>query len=577
MMGFFPKMYKGEILYSILARYHRYSINRGYRDTLDDLFNCVNVIPSIEFPSHLRHFTEEIKKSLDIEEDYFIMNHTLYPYYAPFMDSKTKAKLTNMMCDGDGKGIKVLVGFVAGSVCKKDGLYYCPECSLKDDEKLEEPYIYSLHQAQGVKVCTTHKCYLEKYPVNQLDVSRLKYICFEHDIVQGVIPKRNYIPDDSALIKVANSAKFLLENDMAFLNIDKVKEIYRRRLYELGFLTPNGTVRQNALCHEVIQYYGNQVLEELQSAFLIENDYNWVKVITRDDSRKVHPLRHILLINYLFGDIQTFFEVSKRQEKIVFYPCLNPVAEHFKEHIIEKVIVTADLKTREPVGTFQCECGFIYSRKFVDAEIYNIGRIKVFGHVWENELNKQVVASNKTIRGIANQMGCDSKTVVNYARKLGIEEHLNTNMKLQQLRKKTTNEATENLAEIYEQDIKGYIGENPLCTRLQIRENLNKQYAFLYRNQKETLLKVLPEKSKPSNGYRSKDIIESWKAKDREYLQLINEVVSKLEKEDMQRVSRTMLLRKTGKGATLEKNLFRLPLCSGYLTRSCLEYVHRNS
>jgi hypothetical protein len=80
----------------------------------------------------------------------------------------------------------------------------------------------------------------------------------------------------------------------------------------------------------------------------------------------------------------------------------------------------------------------------------------------------------------------------------------------------------------------------------------------------------LPEKSKASNGYRSKDIIESWKAKDREYLQLINEVVRKLEKQGMQRVSRTMLLRKTGKGATVEKNLFRLPLCSDYLIRSCL-------
>jgi hypothetical protein len=479
MLGFFPKMYKGEILYSILARYHRYSINRGYRDTLDDVFNCANVIPSIEFPSHLRHFTEEIKKSLDIEEDYFIMNHTLYPYYAPFMDSETKTKLMEMMYDGDGKGIKVLVGFVAGSVCKKDGLYYCPECSLKDDEKLEEPYIYSLHQAQGVKVCTKHKCYLEKYPVNQLDVSRLEYICFEHDIVQGVRPKTSYISDDSVLIKVANSAKFLLENDMAFLNINKVKEIYRRRLYQLGFLTPNGTVRQNALCHEVIQYYGNQVLEELESAFLVENDYNWVKVITRDDRRKVHPLRHILLINYLFGDIQTFFEESKRQEKAMVYPCLNPVAEHYKELIIEKVIVTTDSKTREQVGTFQCECGFIYSRKFEDADIYNIGRIKVFGHVWENELTRQVVASNMTLRGIAHQMGCDPKTVVKYARKLRIDECLNSNMKLQEVSKEPTNEAGEHLAEIYEQDIKNYIGENPLCTRLQIRANLKKTICVL--------------------------------------------------------------------------------------------------
>lgn len=572
MLGFFPKMYKGEMLYSILARYHSNSTNRGYRDTLYDAFNCGNVVPSIEFPSHLRHFTEQIKKSLNIEEDYFIMNHTLYPYYAPFMDSETKAKLTEMMYDGDGKGIKVLVGFVAGSVCKKDGLYYCPECYKKDDEELEEPYIYSLHQAQGVKVCTTHKCYLERYPVNLLDVSRLEYIRFEHDYVQSVSPIRSCISDDSALINVANGAKFLLDNDMSFLNANKVKEIYRRRLDELGFLTPNGTVRQNALCKEIIQYYGNQVLEELESAFLVENDYNWVKVITRDDNRKVHPLRHILFINYLFGDIQTFFEESKRQEKTMVYPCLNPVAEHFKERIIEKVMVTTDSKTREQVGTFQCECGFVYSRKVANSDIYHVGRIKKFGHVWENELNKQVVASNRTLRGIANHMGCDSKTVVKYARKLGIEKHLNSNMKLQQIGGKSSTVAMENLAEIYEQDIKQYIGENPLCTRLQIRENLNKQYAYLYRNQKETLLKVLPERSKPSNGYRSVDMSESWNAKDREYLKLISDMFRTLEKENKQRISRTMLLRRTGKGATLEKNLSRLPLCQNYLMQICLEY-----
>src|SRR5665648_235618 len=122
------------------------------------------------------------------------------------------------------------------------------------------------------------------------------------------------------------------------------------------------------------------------------DEYNWLKVATRNVARTVHPLRHILLILFLTNDMNDFFKGIRKAYNPFGkgpWPCLNKASDHYRQDVVSRLIVTADYKTREPVGTFKCECGYIYSRKGPDKsknDRYYKGRVKAFGSIWNLSL-----------------------------------------------------------------------------------------------------------------------------------------------------------------------------------------------
>ncbi|MEI3614382.1 TniQ family protein [Pseudogracilibacillus sp. SO30301A] len=78
-----------------------------------------------------------------------------------------------------GKGFYARLGMVAGSICRKESLYYCTSCVQDDVEKNGEPYIHREHQLQGIDYCPHHEVPLRKYPVTPISASRIEFIRFE--------------------------------------------------------------------------------------------------------------------------------------------------------------------------------------------------------------------------------------------------------------------------------------------------------------------------------------------------------------------------------------------------------------
>lgn len=154
MLPFFTNPYPDELIYSAIARYHFYSGNIDFRDTLEEVFKSHSVIPSVEIGSHFSVIEEQLGSNYSV--DGLLAKHTIYPYYAPFL-SKQRQKELQQNVQGDGKGLYTRLGMVAGGICKKDGLYYCPECAINDIEHYGEPYIHREHQLQGIIYCAHHE------------------------------------------------------------------------------------------------------------------------------------------------------------------------------------------------------------------------------------------------------------------------------------------------------------------------------------------------------------------------------------------------------------------------------------
>jgi hypothetical protein len=134
------------------------------------------VIPSVEIGSHFSVLAEQLGTNYPVES--ILANHTVYPYYSVFLSKKRQQEIFQDVV-GDGRGLYTRLGMVAGSICKKDGLQYCVECTKEDVNQYGEPYIHREHQLQGINYCPQHELLLRKYKVNT--TSRIEYIRFEID------------------------------------------------------------------------------------------------------------------------------------------------------------------------------------------------------------------------------------------------------------------------------------------------------------------------------------------------------------------------------------------------------------
>ncbi|GGG26541.1 hypothetical protein GCM10007425_21440 [Lysinibacillus alkalisoli] len=407
MLPFFTNPYSNELLYSAIARYHFYSGNLDCKDTLEEMFDSRCVIPSVEIGSYFSVLAEKLGPHYSVES--LLANHTIYPYYASFLSKARQQEILQDVLD-DGQALYTRLGIVAGSICKKDGLYYCVECAKADDAQYGEPYIHREHQLQGINYCAHHELLLRKYPVT-VD-SRIQYVRFElkHMNLSSIYEMEPY---KDVAVSIAKQAYQLLQLPLHALSRETISSQYRALLRSRNLITASNRVRQKDLYQAFNAYFPSGFLQRYESELNETYEYNWLKVLLRNSERHVHPLRHLFLLHFLQQDVESLLTTSTDQGAFSSgpFPCLNKAAPHYRQLIIKNVEVTRDFKTKNLIGTFTCSCGFVYLRK-QSTDIFKIGRIKEFGYVWHQKL-VELSCEDISIRAIARELGVDSKTVKN--------------------------------------------------------------------------------------------------------------------------------------------------------------------
>ncbi|OJE40240.1 transposase [Bacillus tropicus] len=540
MLPFFTNPYPNELMYSAIARYHFYSGNIDCKDTLEEVFQSRSVIPSVEIGSHFAILAQQLGSNYSVET--ILANHTIYPYYAMFLSKQRQQEIVQDV-GGDGQALYARLGMIAGSICRKVGLYYCPECTKSDVEQFGEPYIHREHQLQGVDYCPHHDMQLRKYPVDT--TSRIEYIRFD---LKNMNLSSIYKADPFAEISIhlSKQAYKLFQLPLHKFSREDIKLKYRASLFELNLITVSNRVRQKELYQAFKSKFPKGFLEKYESTLNIADEYNWLKVITRNTKRHVHPFRHLLMLYFLEQDIDDF--VNQKAQVDPFgvgpWPCLNKAATHYKESVIPSVEVTRDFKSTALIGTFSCSCGFVYARKGPDMSLEDrcrIGRVKVFGEVWKSKL-KQLFNRKLSTTAIARELGVDSKIVKRY-----LEGHkiISNQVKIE----------SKALLEQYKDEMIEGIRKFPNLSRTPLRERFKKQYMFLYRHDKEWLIKNLPIKQKKLESTKTVD----WNKRDREYVVKIETLYKELlAKERPIRITISAVGKRLGILANLERHLDKL-------------------
>lgn len=552
----FPCIYEDELLYSVLGRYHLTSGNKNVMRTMESIFDRLTVIPSTDIPCSIESICNKIPEELGYNSDFIISNCSIFPLYAPFLSKERRQECIHIIKHENGVGLKAKIGIIAGGLCKKKNIFYCPICSKFENDHYNETYIHRIHQVQGVYLCEKHNCKLIELKTNDLKRRRFCFI----DIENGD-DKAEYFEDiliQSKLLKITEEVKYILEHDLStILDQTIVHQTYQKILFEKGYLTIKGKVRPSVLSSDFIDYYGNDFLKYLDSDINIANKSNWLKTFFFNTTRSIHPIRHILLIDFLCGSIEQFI---RYEEKINFYPCLNKFCNDYKTDKNTTYILSTDRRTKMIVVNVKCEeCGFSYARKN-DKGIYEIGMVKNYGDVWANKI-VDMLMSGMSLRAIGKEMNCCVNTIIKYAEKYGYSNLIKSKVKIKS--SVIVNKPMLIKIEDCKNAILRFIEENPISTITNIKDNKTKEYSCLYVNDYEWLKNNLPKSQRGKNYINNR---VDWEKRDKEILNELKNVYSNINIDDISiRITKTFLSKKIDNQSYIDKQLDKLPLCKEFI------------
>ncbi len=576
-MNHFPTPYPDELLYSILARYHVRCGNISPKMTMHELFGTSTITAVVDMPSDIDSLICRIPKEKRLTADGLIMNNTLFPYYTAFMpEIRIKAIEAAMKRNGGGK-IHTMAGIMASNITVPKYLRFCPECSAEDKIKYGEYYWHRLHQIPGVMLCPIHNALIKNSLVNLDLQNRHEFIAAnEKNCVDNPLRINYTEADNYGYLLLSKDINWIAKNYKTireFLNENMiVRDCYISGLKNKGYASTNGRVYQEDLLHDFINYYGDNFLNSVQCEVSLDSEDNWLSSIVRRHRKAFHPVMHLLFIRFIYGSVEEFINSYEKFKPFGDgpWPCLNAAAEHYKKPVINEIKITHCLGTKQPVGTFECSCGFIYSRRGPDTsqnDLFKIGRIKSFGSVWESILAELMKIGGKSIRQIARELNVDSKTVKIYAIKLGLKvplvsATLDENKKNNDFRLADSNMNNSLLQyhrNVWQETQEAY----PEKTKTKLRNIAKSNYIWLYRHDREWLDINSQEIQSPPITNRRID----WDKRDSEVLQNVKEAVEKIRNsvDKPKRISLGRIGMICGLQGLLDKHLGNMPLTKAFV------------
>ena len=309
MVNFFPIPYPDELLYSTLARYCIRSGNIREIHNFEDLFGTRNCIAVMELPTQLDALIKNMPVSTKYTAEYFIYNHTLFPFLAAFIPQERADKIIQTMRNGEGAVSYMRIGLISNSINLNKYFRFCPECFKEDIERFGEPYWHRSHQITGVFVCSKHKIHLYNSTELIRAGNRQRYIGASHEncIVEKEISYSNDLMEK--MLWMAEAAEILLNNQFGFKEPEWFRSQFRVKLVEKGYARMNNYIHQKKLKQDFVDFYGHEYLQLVQSP-VSKNSGGWLSDMVRKNNRTTYTVRYLLLARFLDIPVADLFNTK---------------------------------------------------------------------------------------------------------------------------------------------------------------------------------------------------------------------------------------------------------------------------
>lgn len=427
-LGYFSEKYPDELLYSQFARFIESMNFPSPKSLVKLLFGKDSFSITIDFPTNLKIFLNSIPPGIFTSVDEIIDGHTLLPFYQPFLEVDTVLSMQEAMKKNSGGGIYPRSGAIARPVPLPKTFHFCPVCEQEDKEQKGESYWHRLHNLPGVKVCPTHKVWLES---TDIPISAGSRPGDRHGSISAQRAIRTVTPrliDPHSLVhvellKIAADAAWLLSNPQT-VGLQVLRNKYKTAFIENGYASYSGRIRLREIIAAFLEYYPTELLQILNCELENSASGNWLtRLIQRTDAPS-SPALHLLLIHFFGYTIESFLALPEELKPFGDGPwsCLNPVCENYRKPVIETCqIEYKGSGSGRPHGTFACECGFIYNRLGPDNSTWDANfRLSIieYGAKWEQALCDSWNTPGLSLCKIAERLGVSRTAVKSHAERL---------------------------------------------------------------------------------------------------------------------------------------------------------------
>ncbi len=547
---FFPTPYPDELLYSVCARYRKRTGDPSPKNLLQDLFGKNNVLASVDLPSHIGALVARLPVGSKITADRLVMEHTMYPFYSAFLPPQQAEAVFLAMVGGSGNSVYTRAGVMASSIRSATHFRYCPICFQEDLARHGELYWHRMHQIPGWDVCVKHGTWLNDSKVALRQTN--KHVFAEPTEENCPLNQVAYITDSELLShyrSIGNGIEALLTQRFPHRPLDWFQRHFEAKLRQKHYASfISGKVDQTRLRQDFVRYYGEEFLERLQSS--LRGESNWLASMVRKHRRSFHPLRHLLLINFLGISLEEMFYQDEQYKPFGDGPwiCLNPAAEHYQQKVITDLTVSTCEKNKGVIGTFSCSCGFVYTRRAGESDPNKISRVKQYGEVWERECLR-LANEGLSLREIGRRLHADPMTVKKHIRGKEVKDGRRD---LERERDRTEWLSLQQ--------------QHPNFSKTELRKLNLALYARLYRKDRIWLNEHSPEPAQK----KTRNIRVDWNQRDLEVLAKVQHAVSRILESDgkPKRLTVGRIGTIAGVTALLEKHMNHLPKTKKYLERT---------
>lgn len=581
MIGYFPEPYPDELLYSICARFSDRMQYPTIQAVHQDLFGCKRLKAVVELPSNLDYFIGTLPPGHSYTVDKLMDNHTLLPFYRPFLSPEQLNVLRGeMRCRTKG-ALLVRVGNPSRYMALSR-LRFCTECVEDDRKRGEECYWHRVHQVACVQICPIHGIPLRQSDVQSGKAFR-KFISAERAVQMG--GDRLDVPSAHCdlLLQIARDVAWLLQQDKLSYGSALLRRRYYTVLFDQGLTScPPGLtsrpIRTNMpeLRRRFKASYPRELLEILHCEL---NEYhcdNWLSRLLHNNESNRYPLYHLLLIYLLGYTAESFFSLPVLVERGVSgegpWPCLNPTCKYYRQFCIkERKLVYGNNRL---LSIISCECGFTYRRDEADSvtgdDPFQIRSVAAYGDVWEATLRSLWSKPEMTLTEMGRQLGMTGTAVKQHALRLRLssprEGCISDRMKMTKL---SHSQAMANRIQVRLEHHRTYwlslMDENPEESLSALAMRAPKVHQWLYLRDREWL-----DAHKPPSRKTLPSRLIDWASRDTQLEQEVKAAVEHLRNSSPrpQRVTRNAIATYTGCLWLLQSNLERLPFTARLLEDS---------
>lgn len=300
-----------ETLFSLASRHHFFWGPRLASSTNKVLFGHARGGTQHDLPSCIDEFVTRTEQHFGSAAEVCTMR-TLLRYYRKFMDVNEEERAIITLRSPTVSDLKYRMGLLTSRFRAHHPLKACILCMEADREITGWAYWHMEHQYPGVWVCQKHGQVLAESNLKASGVERFHWHLPDEAHFRPPSVALNFDHAASSILSRVSDLTIDLIRDQSTCRIDlaQLHLLYHAELGRRNLLTARGGFRLLEIANEFEAHVRplRQLPEFAALPATVDEAYCQLSRHLRTPRTGTHPLRHIVMIDWLVGDCERFLE-----------------------------------------------------------------------------------------------------------------------------------------------------------------------------------------------------------------------------------------------------------------------------